>query len=177
MPTNPRDGSQSDRPARRGVLFVCTGNICRSPLAEAIFRHLADRRGVAELFEIESCGTGGWHAGQGADPRTVAVARRYGIPMNHVARTFDARRDPARFEWILAMDRSHQREVSHVVRPAERVRLIREFDATLASHPNPDPNHDLDVPDPYYGAEDGFDEMYHMLDRACRGLLEHLAPR
>lgn len=173
MSTNRRDGSETSLPGRCGVLFVCTGNICRSPLAEAIFRHMADRRGVADLFEIESCGTGGWHAGEGADPRTLAVARRYGIPMNHVARKFDGRQDPARFEWILAMDRSHQRELSHMVKPTERVRLIREFDAALASHPDPD----LEVPDPYYGGEDGFDEMYHMLDRACRGLLEHLAPR
>lgn len=172
MSTAHRDDVQASRPVRRGVLFICTGNICRSPLAEAIFRHRAAQRGVADLFDIASRGTGGWHAGEGADPRTLAVARRYGIPMTHVASQFDGREDPARFEWLLAMDRSHHREISRFVQTRERVRLIREFDAALAT----DRDADLDVPDPYYGGEDGFDLMYHMLDRACRGLLDHLAP-
>jgi protein-tyrosine phosphatase len=153
-----------------GVLFVCTGNICRSPLAEALFRHRVNERGLNTRFLIESCGTGGWHAGDDADPRTLRVARRYGVPMNHRARQLDHRSDFDRFEWILAMDHTHHRALVSGRKPATRLHLMREFDATLAGRQGLD----LDVPDPYYGGEDGFESMYQMLDRACTGLLDRI---
>ncbi len=155
---------------RTGVLFVCTGNICRSPLAEAIFRHLAGQRRVVEMFDIASCGTGSWHAGENADPRTLAVAARYGIPMRHVARQLNPVLDFARYPWILAMDHSHIRSMMHRGNQKARIHLIREFDPVLSGVTGTD----LDVPDPYYGGEDGFEHMYQMLDRACRGLLDRL---
>ncbi|MCG3124811.1 MAG: putative low molecular weight protein-tyrosine-phosphatase [Phycisphaerales bacterium] len=172
MTTQPEHrGSPDSSPGpRRGVLFVCTGNICRSPLAEALFRHHAGRRRVIDLFDIASCGTGGWHAGDDADPRTLAVARQYGIPMRHVARQLDSTCDFDRFEWILAMDRSHMNALLPYRRPTSRLHLMREFDPACAGLAG----RDLDVPDPYYGGPEGFESMYQMLDRACRGLLDHM---
>ncbi len=158
---------------RTGVLFVCTGNICRSPLAEWIFRQLVEAQGVAGEFDIGSCGTGGWHTGDPADPRTLDIAKRYGIPMKHTARQFDPGRDYERFEWIMAMDRWHFQAMTLGAygRPAtSRIHMMRSFDPTLQGVTGTQ----LDVPDPYYGGEAGFDDMYHMLDRACRGLLAHM---
>lgn len=153
-----------------GVLFVCTGNICRSPLAEALFRHRVHERGLDEHFLIASCGTGGWHAGDDADPRTLRVASRYGIQMNHRARQLDARSDFDRYEWILAMDHTHHRALVTGRKPATRLHLVREFDPGLSGRVGLD----LDVPDPYFGGEDGFEAMYRMLDGACTGLLDHI---
>ncbi|MCC6429164.1 MAG: low molecular weight phosphotyrosine protein phosphatase [Phycisphaerales bacterium] len=162
--------SSADQPARTGVLFVCTGNICRSPLAEAIFRHIAGERRVIDQFQIASCGTGSWHAGDDADPRTRAVAARYGIPMKHTARAFRPGHDFTDFPWIIAMDNSHMRWLAIQGRHGSRIHLMREFDPEMKSLKGDE----LDVPDPYYGGEDGFEKMYHMLDRACRGFLDHL---
>lgn len=150
-----------------GVLFICLGNICRSPLAEGVFTHMAQQRGLAERFLIDSCGTGGWHAGDPPDPRSVLVASKNGLDINHLrARKFDAQRDPAEFDWLIVMDRQNEADVLSLGSPRERVRLMRSFDETL--------NAPSDVPDPYYGGDDGFDKVYAMLTRACEGLLDHL---
>jgi protein-tyrosine phosphatase len=98
-------------PPTHGVLFVCLGNICRSPLAAAIFRKQASEREVLHRFHVESCGTGGWHAGEGADPRSLAVALRNAVPMEHTARQLEIRGDAARFATIVAMDRSNKRGI------------------------------------------------------------------
>lgn len=153
-----------------GVLFVCLGNICRSPLAEAIFLHAARQRDVLHHFHVDSCGTGGWHAGEGADPRSLAVAARNGVPMVHVARQLDIQRDAARYATIIAMDRSNRRGIVAAAETAgisvPPVRLMLEF-ATSG---------DLgeDVPDPYYGGDEGFQRVFEMLDDACAGLLDQL---
>src|SRR6185369_11219334 len=102
----------SSQPKPTGVLFVCLGNICRSPLARALFSDMVDRRGLASRFDIDSCGTGDWHVGNGADPRTVSVALRNGLPFEHTARQLDPRRDFQRFGLILAMDRSNRRNIA-----------------------------------------------------------------
>lgn len=159
---------ESAIPANHSILFICLGNICRSPLAWAIFRHHAARRGVLSEFEVESCGTGGWHAGEGADPRSIAIAARRGVPMEHTARQLDPESDFARFSLLIPMDRANRRDIIRLGADAARVRLMRSFDPTSPGDEAPD------VPDPYYGGEDGFDTVFEMLDRACAGLLDEV---
>ncbi len=149
-----------------GVLFLCMGNICRSPLAEGIFLHLARERGVADRFRVDSCGTGGWHVGDRADPRARAVAKKHGVELPSRARQLDPARDVSAFDLIVAMDASNRDDAIAAGVPAEKIRLMRSFD--------PDAPARADVPDPYYGGARGFDDVYAMLDSACRGLLDHL---
>ena len=148
-----------------GVLFVCLGNICRSPLAEGIFIHQARERGVLDRFRVDSAGTGGWHAGERADPRSLDVASKHGIKLPSRARKFDAHTDPDSFEYLIAMDKQNARDMIERGAPEDRVHLMLSF------HPDPPCE---EVPDPYYGGPDGFDHVYDMLRGACEGLLEHL---
>lgn len=150
-----------------GVLFVCLGNICRSPLAKWIFTDMAERRGVRDRFEIDSCGTGHWHVGKGADPRSTAVAQSRGIQTPHTARRLAPASDFERFRYLLAMDTDNRDAMLHFGAPAERVFLMRSFDPSLAG----EPEHRLIVPDPYYGGPEGFDRVYDMLQAACEGFL------
>ncbi|MCL4820796.1 MAG: low molecular weight phosphotyrosine protein phosphatase [Vicinamibacteria bacterium] len=147
------------------VLFVCSGNICRSPLAEAVFRKLAAEAGLAERFEIDSAGMHGFHEGEPADPRTRRVAKRHGYDVTSISRPVRGD-DLERFDLIVAMDRSHKREL--LARGgkacAGKIRLLREFD----------PGGDPDVPDPYYGGERGFEDVQAIVEAGCRGLLNHL---
>src|SRR5438045_2714344 len=112
------------------ILFVCTGNICRSPLGEAIFAHYAREAGLAERFVVDSAGLGGWHVGEGADPRTCHVGRVHGIDVPSVARQFEPA-DYERFDLILAMDRGHYDALRQRAPKAhqEKVRLMRDYDA------------------------------------------------
>ena len=149
----------------RRILFVCSGNICRSPLAEAIFKSLAESAGLGARFAVDSAGTHGYHEGEAADPRTRRVGRRHG-GVDSIARpVVDA--DFDRFDLILAMDRGHLHELQTRAGPGRRARIRRmlEFDAGAR---------DQDVPDPYYGGESAFEAMYAILEPACRGLLESL---
>jgi len=148
------------------VLFVCSGNICRSPLAEALFRHLADRSGIGARFEIDSAGMHGYHEGEPADARTRRVAKRHGIAVTSLSRPVRGE-DFERFDLIVAMDRSHKRELlaRGGVAYAGKIRLLREFDPG---------NGDPDVPDPYYGGERGFEDVQAIVEAGCRGLLRHL---
>jgi protein-tyrosine phosphatase len=157
-------------PERTSLLFVCLGNICRSPLAKWIFTHQAKERGVLDRFTIDSCGTGGWHAGGPADPRSIAVALEHGLEIEHAARQIEPRVDFARFEYLLAMDRHNRDTMLTLGAPKERVILMRSFDPTLAGKRE----EYLDVPDPYHGGEDGFEKVYQMLWRACEGLIERV---
>jgi protein-tyrosine phosphatase len=148
------------------ILFVCSGNICRSPLAEAIFRSLAAESKESERFVVDSAGTHDYHEGDKADPRTRRVGRLHGIDVTSIARpVVDA--DFDRFDLIVAMDRGHLRELRSRAGTNRRVsiRLMREFDPAAR---------DQDVPDPYYGGEEGFETMYSILEPACRGLLASL---
>lgn len=153
---------------KTSVLFVCLGNICRSPLAEGIFTHLVEQRGLSDRFGIDSCGTGGWHAGEPPDPRSVLVASKNGIDITHLrARKFDPQRDPHAFDWLIVMDRSNHADLIEMGSPEQKVRLMRSYDLSIK-----DGEHD--VPDPYYGGDDGFDKVYAMLTRACEGMLKVL---
>ena len=161
-------GSATGRPTR--VLFVCMGNICRSPVAEGIFLHLAKARGLSARFEVDSCGIGDWHIGHAADPRSQDVARRNGIELACTSRQIDRTRDFEYFDWILAMDRQNQRDLENLS-PDEhlhKIHLMREFD------PEANPKEGAEVPDPYYGGPQGFDSMYAMLLRSCENFLDRL---
>ncbi len=162
-------------PAQRGdryaLLFVCLGNICRSPLAEALFVHHAQERGVIDRFDIDSCGTGHWHVGGRADPRSIAIGAKYGVDVPSIARQVDPQNDFDRFDLLLAMDRSNRDDLIDLGADPERVRLMLSIDPANADVKG----HKLDVPDPYYGRGDhGFERVYAMLDRATSGLLDKL---
>jgi protein-tyrosine phosphatase len=148
------------------ILFVCSGNICRSPLAEAIFRRLADDARLGERFELDSAGMHGYHEGEPADPRTRRVGQRHGVKVTSIAREIDPR-DLDRFDLVVAMDRGHLRQLTAMASPAQRsrLRLMLDFDAGARGR---------DVPDPYYDGEAAFEAVYAILDAACRGLLEQL---
>lgn len=149
---------------RIGVLFVCMGNICRSPMAEAMFRHVASQRGVLEHFEIDSAGTGGWHAGESPDSRMRAVASRRGVPLSGGARQI-VPRDLQRFAYIVCMDSENFQGV---------LRLgTTEADVCLMLDHHPDARC-TDVPDPYYGGREGFDHVFELLETACSHLLDTL---
>ncbi len=148
------------------VLFVCLGNICRSPLAEGVFRHLVREEGLEDRFEIDSAGTGDWHVGQAPDRRSVAVAAAHRVDLPGRARQVRPE-DFDRFDLIVAMDRDNLSDLGRMADDGARARLhlLREFD--------PEGGGD-DVPDPYYGGADGFEVVYAMVHRSCARLLEEL---
>ena len=147
------------------VCFVCTGNICRSPMAESVFRARTAEAGLDALVEVDSAGTGGWHEGDGADPRTVSVLEENGYDSSHTARQFQ----PSwfsRLDLVIALDTGHLKALRRLARTPEdaaKVRLLRSYDPAAGD--------DLDVPDPYYGGLDGFEECLEMVEAASEGLL------
>jgi len=148
------------------VLFVCLGNICRSPLAESVFRHLARSRGVEGRFEIDSAGTSGFHAGSAPDRRSVETALLRGVEVAGRSRKILAE-DLVRFDYVVAMDgenRAHIERLRRSVSGGARVDLLRFWD----------PHGEGDVPDPYYGGERGFEEVHDIVERSCVALLDHL---
>ena len=147
------------------VTFVCTGNICRSPMAEHIFRRHAEDEGLD--VEVDSSGTGHWHVGASADERTVATLRRAGYRSAHRARQFEADWFD-RYDLIVALDRGHRTDLLDLALDEAargKVRLLREFD--------PDAR-DLDVAAPYYGRASGFETVREQIEAAVPGLLEHV---
>ena len=155
---------------RMRILFVCMGNICRSPTAEAVMCGLLRAEGLEQAVTLDSAGTGGWHAGDPPDARSVAAARSRDLVVEGAARQVTAE-DFEHFDLLLAMDRDNERELLARAPNAQaraKVRLLREFDpAAVAAG-------DLDVPDPYYGGPNGFDHVLDLVEAACRGLLEDL---
>jgi protein-tyrosine phosphatase len=147
------------------ITFVCTGNICRSPMAEAVFRAHAEEEGLD--VEVDSSGLGPWHVGEAADARTVAALRRAGYRSAHIARQFEPEWFD-RYDLIVALDAGHLEELRRLApdgAAAAKVRLLREFDPAAAGG-------DLDVPDPYYGGEAGFAEVLELIEAAVPGLIE-----
>jgi protein-tyrosine phosphatase len=155
--------SHRDRAVTR-VLFVCMGNICRSPLAEGVFRHLVDERGLTAEFEIDSAGTGAWHAGNPPDPRSREVAERHGVALDGQRARQVVEDDLRVFDWIIAMDDENLDELSRRFPDLQKERVVKLRDF--------DPDGPGDVPDPYYGGVRGFDDVYEMVDRSCRAFLE-----
>jgi protein-tyrosine phosphatase len=155
------------------LLFVCLGNICRSPTAEGVMRSLLEREGLSGEIELDSAGTGSWHVGSPPDARASAAAGTRGISLDGRARQVRAR-DLREFDLVLAMDRSNLSELRRLAggpREREKLRLLREFDPASAG------GGDLDVPDPYYGASGGFEEVLDLVAAACEGLLAEVRPR
>jgi protein-tyrosine phosphatase len=152
------------------ILFICAGNICRSPTAEGVMRGLVAERGLDGEIEVQSAGVGGWHAGDPPDPRATAAARARGITLEGAARQV-TRDDFADFDLLLAMDRDNLANLRAIAPPASehKVRLLREFDPASAGAP------DLDVPDPYFGGAAGFETVLDQVEAACRGLLDEIA--
>ncbi len=151
------------------VCFVCLGNICRSPTAEGVMRAMIDRAGLTGAIEIDSAGTGAWHAGEPADDRARAAAARRGFSLDSVARQV-TRADFERFDYLVAMDQDNLRALERLApdRAARgKLRLLRSFDGEAPRG--------AAVPDPYYGGDDGFEEVLDICEAACRGLVEHIA--
>ena len=150
------------------LLFVCMGNICRSPTAEGVMRHLLREQGLEDEIVIDSAGTGGWHAGNPPDRRATAAARARGIVLDGAARQVRPS-DFDEYDLLLAADRENLADL-RAIAPDEaaraKVRLLRSFD--------PASQGDLDVPDPYYGGPDGFEDVLDLVEAACRGLLAEI---
>jgi protein-tyrosine phosphatase len=149
------------------VLFVCLGNICRSPLAEGVFRHLARERGIEDELRIESAGTGAWHVGEPPDPRSIEVARGRGVSLDGQCARQVRPSDLIEFDYVVAMDRQNLREL-------ERLRDEHGGDAVVLLLREHDPEPGDEVPDPYFGGPDGFDRVYDMIHRAAAALLDEL---
>lgn len=156
--------------AEQRLLFVCLGNICRSPAAEGVFLHLIASEGLEDRFVVDSAGTGGWHVGNPADRRMRAAAERRGIHLPSRARQIELA-DFTSFDRILTMDDDNLRNVRSLVRElGERPGLARI--EPMTSHCRV---HQVsEVPDPYYGGEQGFEDVLDLLEDACGGLLETL---
>jgi protein-tyrosine phosphatase len=149
------------------LLFVCLGNICRSPTAEGVMRSLLVSEGFAEVVEIDSAGTGDWHVGHAPDHRSAGAAATRGIELSGQARQVAAA-DFEAYDLILAMDRSNHADLLALA-PGEahdRIRLLREYDPEAVAAD------ELEVPDPYYGGPDGFEDVLDLVTRACEGLIE-----
>ncbi len=150
------------------VLFVCLGNICRSPLAEGVFRKMVDERGLGSLIEVDSAGTGAWHVGEPPDGRMAEVALANGVSLENQSARQLSEPDLQRFTHIYVMDKSNLHDTLYLDtadRYGHKVRLFREFD--------PAPG-DYQVPDPYYGGENGFREVYGIVERTAAAILDRL---
>jgi len=149
------------------ILFVCLGNICRSPTAEVVFRAIASREAPDIALEIDSAGTAGYHVGEAPDRRTRQAAARRGYDLSALQARIVEPRDFGHFDLILAMDRENLRALQRQAPPQarERLRLFLEFAPETGIS---------EVPDPYYGGPNGFEEVLDLIEAASRGLLEHL---
>lgn len=149
-------------------MFVCLGNICRSPLAEGVFKKLVREHGLEDRIEARSSGTGGWHVGEGADPRMRATALKYGVDIDRHLGAQLRSSDLEEYDHVFVMDKSNLHDTLYLDGRdsfGHKVRLFREFD--------PEPE-DYQVPDPYYGGASGFDRVYEIIDRTARTLLHRL---
>ena len=147
------------------VLFVCLGNICRSPMAEGVFKAQVEKAGLSDKIEIDSAGTSAYHIGELADPRMREIAMQHGITLTHLARQVKPE-DLNEFDYVIAMDPINLSDLQRLApNPKAKVKLMRSFGV------NAD---DLDIPDPYFGGNDGFEEVYELLENFTGALLEEI---
>ncbi|WP_333819525.1 low molecular weight protein-tyrosine-phosphatase [Ohtaekwangia sp.] len=149
------------------ILFVCLGNICRSPLAEAVFKHKIKGTALEKIVKADSCGTSNYHIGDIPDSRTIANAKKNGVEIDHYGRQL-CTNDLEQFDYILAMDNSNYQNIlrlAHASHHSDKVQLMRNFDPQGKG---------LEVPDPYYGGERGFQEVFDILDRSMDQFIAHL---
>ena len=149
------------------VLFVCLGNICRSPTAHGVFENMVRKAGLEKNINVDSCGTGAWHIGQPPDDRTLHVASQRGYDFSHLRARRLADEDFDRFQYILAMDARNLADIIKKV-PAHYVGKVQLF---LDYHPD---TNILEVPDPYYGGAEGFERVFTLVETACEHLLQEL---
>ncbi|MEM0938897.1 MAG: low molecular weight protein-tyrosine-phosphatase [Bacteroidota bacterium] len=146
------------------ILFVCLGNICRSPMAEAIFNHQVKKKGLMNYFLADSAGTANYHIGEDPDPRTIETVEKHHIAINHKGQQFEKMHAKA-YDYLVAMDSSNRANMKiRLGNENKHIYLLREFD----------PKGYGDVPDPWYGGLKGFDEVYHILDRSIKEFMEFL---
>ncbi|MEM8735901.1 MAG: low molecular weight protein-tyrosine-phosphatase [Planctomycetota bacterium] len=149
------------------VLFVCLGNICRSPAAEGVMTTLVGERGLVDQIEVDSAGTSSYHIGEPADKRMRASAQAREIELTSRSRMVSAR-DLCEFDWVIAMDTDNYRSLHRLASGNEsRIHMMSDFLPEGSRFPK-------DVPDPYYGGDDGFEEVLDMLQEACPGLLDRM---
>jgi len=150
------------------ILFVCLGNIVRSPLAENLFQYYVEKNGLNAKYEVDSAGTSAWHTNERPDARMRKVAAEHGFSYDGQARQIHPS-DLQRFDRILVMDQENHAEVLEMAVNADqeaKIQLLREYD--------PHAGHETSVPDPYYGGPDGFEHVYNIIDRSVQGLLDAL---
>ncbi|ANW65542.1 protein tyrosine phosphatase [Mycobacterium sp. djl-10] len=145
------------------VTFVCSGNICRSPMAEKMFAHQIAERGLTHRVRVSSAGTGAWHVGEGADRRANRVLREHGYPTQHIAAQLDD--DHLSADMVVALGRNHLRILTDLGVDSDRLRMLRSFDPRSGAHA-------LDVEDPYYGDHSDFEEVFTVIDASLPGLHE-----
>ena len=152
----------SDKPGTAlHVTFVCSGNICRSPMAEKMFAHQLAERGLGDVVRVSSAGTGGWHAGAGADERAVQVLAIAATPTTHRRRPIDSEHLNA--DLVVALGRNHFRMLTEMGVPPDRLRMLRSFDPRSGAHAP-------DVEDPYYGDSADFEDTFTVIEAALPGL-------
>jgi protein-tyrosine phosphatase len=150
------------------ILFVCLGNICRSPSGEGVMKGLVEKEGLNGNFEIDSAGTAAWHEGEPADPRMQVHANKRGYTLSSISRPVKPETDFDKFDYIIAMDRQNMRDLQSMAQTEEhrnKLHMMTDFSKEF--------NYDS-VPDPYYGGDEGFELVLDLLEDACNGLLEKI---
>ena len=150
------------------VLFVCLGNICRSPTAEGVFRKILEDNALAQDIMVDSAGTHAYHIDQPPDLRAQQAAARRGIDMSASRGRQTIARDIEEFDYVLAMDRENYRSLTRIKGESENIRLLLDYSENFSED---------EVPDPYYGGSNGFEKVLDMIEDACQGLLEDIRQR